>query len=50
MSSAVNATQRPGTSAAAPEIDIQSIRQRARQDIETGAMTPGYAANPEAVI
>jgi len=50
MSPAVNAAQRRETSAAAPNIDIQTIRQRARQDIEAGAMTQGYAANPEAVI
>jgi bacterioferritin len=50
MSRAANPAQHREPSAAAPEIDVQSIRQRARQDIETGAVTPGYEANPEAVI
>jgi bacterioferritin len=36
--------------AAAPDIDVQAIRSRARRDIETGAVTADYEANPEAVI
>lgn len=30
--------------------DIQTIRQRARQHIEQGAVTPGYAADRETVL
>src|SRR5690606_27693924 len=30
--------------------DIQTIRQRARQHIEQGAVTPGYAADLETVL
>ena len=30
--------------------DIQTIRQRARQHIDRGAVTPGYAANRETVL
>ena len=30
--------------------DIQSLRARARKDIETGAVTSGYAANREVVV
>lgn len=30
--------------------DVQTLRSRARQDIESGAITPAYAANREAVI
>jgi bacterioferritin len=30
--------------------DVETIRQRARQDIESGAVTPGYAADREEVI
>jgi bacterioferritin len=30
--------------------DIRTLRQRARQHIEQGAVTPGYQANREAVI
>jgi bacterioferritin len=33
-----------------PLSDIPTLRQRARQDIEKGAVTPGYAANREHVI
>jgi bacterioferritin len=37
-------------STAAPNIDIQAIRQRARQDIETGAVTADYDADAGVVI
>jgi bacterioferritin len=30
--------------------DIQTLRQRARQHIEQGAITPGYRAHPETAI
>jgi bacterioferritin len=30
--------------------DVQTLRNRARHDIESGAITPAYAANREAVI
>jgi bacterioferritin len=30
--------------------DVATLRQRARQDIESGAVTPGYSANREEVI
>ena len=30
--------------------DIQALRKRARQNIEDGAVTAGYAADREAVI
>jgi bacterioferritin len=30
--------------------DVQTLRSRARHDIESGAVTPAYAANREAVI
>jgi bacterioferritin len=36
--------------AVAPDVDVQAIRQRARQNIENGALTPDYEADPEAVI
>ncbi len=31
-------------------MDIQTIRERARKQIETGAVTPGYKARPEVVL
>jgi bacterioferritin len=34
----------------APNIDIPALRQRAREDIEQGAVTSDYAADPEVVI
>lgn len=30
--------------------DVKTLRQRARQDIEPGAVTPGYAADRHAVV
>jgi bacterioferritin len=30
--------------------DIKTFRERARQHIENGAVTPGYKANPETII
>jgi len=33
-----------------PNIDVQTLRQRARQDIEHGAVTSDYDADPEVVI
>ncbi len=33
-----------------PHVDIQELRLRAREHIESGAITPGYSANKEAVI
>ena len=30
--------------------DIETIRKRARQDIEAGAVTPSYGANPQEII
>ena len=33
-----------------PNIDVQTLRQRARQDIEQGAVTSDYDADPEVVI
>src|SRR6184192_2772550 len=50
MSPAATPTGGPEQSAAAPNIDVQAIRQQARQDIESGALTPDYEANPQAVI
>jgi bacterioferritin len=45
-----SAPGRDAERAAAPDIDVQAIRSRARHDIETGAVTADYEANPEAVI
>jgi bacterioferritin len=49
MKEAASQSQRQDNFAPA-DIDVQTIRQRARQDIENGALTPDYEANPEAVI
>jgi bacterioferritin len=42
----------PGAAIAAQGMltDVQTLRSRARHDIESGAITPAYAANREAVI
>jgi bacterioferritin len=50
MSPAATPTGGPDQSAAAPNIDVQAIRKQARQDIESGALTPDYEANPQVVI
>jgi bacterioferritin len=41
---------KPTQSATGVLTDVETIRQRARQDIESGAVTPSYGANREEVI
>lgn len=44
-------TPKPSTAPSGGHLtDVETIRQRARQDIESGAVTPGYAADREEVI
>jgi bacterioferritin len=43
-------TQAPVSARAALLSDVQVLRDRARQDIEKGALTPGYAADSKAVV
>lgn len=40
----------PGVHAQPMLTDVQTLRNRARHDIESGAVTPAYAANRDAVI
>jgi bacterioferritin len=39
-----------GLQGASPLTDVETIRQRARQDIESGAVTPSYGADREEII
>lgn len=39
-----------GSQGASPLTDVETIRQRARQDIESGAITPNYGADREEMI
>jgi bacterioferritin len=39
-----------GPQGASPLTDVATIRQRARQDIESGAVTPSYGADREEII
>jgi len=51
MGPAAQQSERPeGRAATVPDMDIQGIRQRARHDIEAGAITADYAANAQEVI
>lgn len=50
MRSPIARAPAPNSSAAQPFLsDVQTLRKRARQAIEDGAVTPGYAADREAV-
>lgn len=55
MEQQLHGQQLQGTAAANPErqpflSDIQTLRSRARQHMEQGAVTPGYAADRETVL
>ncbi|HZN23094.1 MAG TPA: ferritin-like domain-containing protein [Burkholderiales bacterium] len=45
-----SSTKQPQQSATSVLTNVETIRQRARQDIEAGAVTPSYNANREEVI
>jgi len=51
MAPIIQSKSRSEASAApTPDIDVHALRQRARQDIEQGAVTSDYDADPEVVI
>ena len=50
MNTGAKSAGTPRQDTGAGSIDIETIRQRARQDIEAGAVTPGYEGNPETVV
>jgi len=50
MAPIIQSKSRGDDSAQAPDMDIQAIRQRARQDIEAGAVTADYAADAHTVV
>ena len=45
-----SSTKQPQQSATSVLTNVETLRQRARQDIEAGAVTPSYNANREEVI
>jgi len=50
MNTGAKSASMPRQDDGAGRIDIETIRQHARQDIESGAVTPGYEGNPETVV